>query len=372
VIINRHNYEEFFLLYVDNELNAEDRAAVERFVQHNADLAQEMAMLRESVLPNENVEFDQKELLYATSTGITIDNYEEYFVLAADKELDQHQKEEVESFVLKHPKLQNEFILIEQTRLQPETIIFEEKEKLYRKEEKERRVIFVNWMRISAAAAVVGLIAFAWIFTQNKSYPTANNYIVKRNEAAKSLPKKIEPAVKSFVQEKAVAIADKKETSNTQTETIVEVTKLTKSVIKRDDLAVTKLKAKPGKTMFLPDKVSKSVKDPEQKAAPLATTKGNKNNLPSVSENPLNTSFSTDHPNEHSREAGSSIATQAVYHEIDNQDDEDKNLYIGFIDINKNKLKGLFKKAATFFGKKADQNDGDRTLKIAGFEIKNK
>ena len=38
MIINRYNYQEFLLLYVDNELNAVERKTVEDFIQQNADL----------------------------------------------------------------------------------------------------------------------------------------------------------------------------------------------------------------------------------------------------------------------------------------------------------------------------------------------
>ena len=133
-MIDRLNYEEFFLLYVDNELNHHQRAAVELFVQQNPDLATEFQMILETkVNPERHIGFEDKILLLK-SEGIEINaaNYETFFLLYADNELSENNKKEVEKFVLQHPKLQEQFTLLMQTVLQPETIVFAHKQGLYR------------------------------------------------------------------------------------------------------------------------------------------------------------------------------------------------------------------------------------------------
>ncbi len=63
--INRNNYEEFFLLYVDNELPAAQRRGVEEFVQTNPDLKEELYLLTETILVSDNnIVFENKEELY--------------------------------------------------------------------------------------------------------------------------------------------------------------------------------------------------------------------------------------------------------------------------------------------------------------------
>ena len=49
-MIDRHNYEEYFLLYIDNELTAEQRKQVESFLADNPDLEGELNQFRQATL----------------------------------------------------------------------------------------------------------------------------------------------------------------------------------------------------------------------------------------------------------------------------------------------------------------------------------
>ena len=113
--INRHNYEEFFLLYVDNELQPEERKEVENFVAQNPDLSDELIVLQQTILPEGEIVFTEKNVLYKKEEGISLSNYETFFLLYVDKELTAAQNDEVETFVLQHPQLQNDFTLLKKS-----------------------------------------------------------------------------------------------------------------------------------------------------------------------------------------------------------------------------------------------------------------
>ena len=179
--IDRHNYEEFFLLYVDRELSADQTKQVELFVRDNPDLEEELLMLEQSKLkPDDSVVFDNKDLLMRDENGafINLDNYEEWLVLYVDDELTKEERLAVENFTSTHRGIEKELLLFQQTRLEPEPVLFPNKEILYRKE--GAVVVSMQWWRVAVAAVLViaaGLGLFSILYHQHNSSVVKNTAI---------------------------------------------------------------------------------------------------------------------------------------------------------------------------------------------------
>ena len=62
--LNQDNYENYLLLYIDNELTAPERAEVELFLASNPKKAQELKALQAVQLKPEYIEFTEKSSLY--------------------------------------------------------------------------------------------------------------------------------------------------------------------------------------------------------------------------------------------------------------------------------------------------------------------
>jgi len=203
--INRNNYEEFFVLYIDKELNATDRALVEAFIEQNPDLKGELEMLQQTILPiDEPVTFMNKESLFRKESTQTDSaqsnelinelNCEEYFVLYADNELNNKDNALVEEFVYSHPQYQEHFELIQQVKFQPEkNIVFPNKSLLYRSENDHKVVPMFTRMRswkMAAAAAVLLMISgTVWYTANNRSTdPSEGGLATNDKPAQKNLP----------------------------------------------------------------------------------------------------------------------------------------------------------------------------------------
>src|SRR4030095_183263 len=206
--IDRYNYEEYFLLYVDNELSVDQKKQVERFVKHNPDLEEELTMLQQSrLIPDNNIVFEVKELLMKKNKNSLINstNYEEWLVLYVDDELSNEERTSVEQFAALHPQVQAELNLFLQTKLQTEEVRFPNKELLY-KGEKRVRVISMTWWRAAAAILIIGAGITTYSVLNTKDNKSASGHLTA-SEQQRVKPKPTDQ--QSIQSNAAVNVGDK-------------------------------------------------------------------------------------------------------------------------------------------------------------------
>jgi len=156
--INRNNYEEYFLLYADDELSPTEKKVVEIFVQENVDLREEFLMIKMTVnSPEEDVKLTDKSfLLKKEPSFINENNHEEVFVQYHDNELSDDQKIETKKFLAENLKHKSDFELIGKAKLVADnSIIYPDKKELYRKEKSGKVIPLILW-RTTAAAVFLG------------------------------------------------------------------------------------------------------------------------------------------------------------------------------------------------------------------------
>jgi anti-sigma factor RsiW len=187
-MITRDNYEEFFLLYTDNELSAAERHAVERFVAEHPDLHEEWETLQQCKLsPDTHLSFpDRNSLFKPEAEGSP---YTGELLSYLDGELTATDRERIETILREQPLVARELTTLRQTINYPDpTIVFPDKESLYQKE-KGRRIVPLFWLRTGIAAAVLAAIALLWLLPgKQTSQPPANTVAVKQPATAAPTP----------------------------------------------------------------------------------------------------------------------------------------------------------------------------------------
>jgi hypothetical protein len=167
--INRHNYEEFFLLYADNELPADQRRVVEDFVDQNPDLKEEFSLLNDLRLePDNKIFFDHKESLLKPVSikddTAPITEVEEKILSFIDLELNEIETTELNQKLADNPELCIELELFAKTKIQPDlSVVFPDKSLLYRSSQEKTLVIRMSWVRVAVAAAIILIAGLFWI-----------------------------------------------------------------------------------------------------------------------------------------------------------------------------------------------------------------
>ncbi|MEI2739037.1 MAG: hypothetical protein V9F01_09650 [Chitinophagaceae bacterium] len=371
--INHHNYEEYFILYMDNELSSDDRRMVEAFIQQHPDLKEELdVLLQYKLVPDNNITFTGKEELMKLNgdSPITFTNYDEWLVLYMDNELTAAQRVVVEQFMSANPSAKEELTLLQRTLLQPEEIVFTDKASLYRKEEKVKPTP-VRWWRLAAAAVLLLGVGITTAILVNKN-STSGEQMVKGTVPEKKTT--IEPSVVT-PKESGNPVNQEIAAGNNEEDPALGIKQNNKMAVKEKNNAVKNQPA----VIITPQVV-------KEEPVMIANNDKPTNNLPQ----PLN------NPNINKNDAGNNvIASNNSSKEIIKQQDALTNPVVTTqnpsssdivyasnnnntdaaefdqSDGKKNKNRGFFRKVARTFEKRTniDPTDDNRLL-VAGLSIK--
>jgi hypothetical protein len=389
--ITRHNYEEFFLLYVDNELSIAQRKAVEAFVEENPDLRTELVMLQQSILRvDEPVMFMNKESLQRTSSApnpVNETNCEEYFVLYADDELSNEQKDQVEQFVYRNPQFQAGFELLQQVRLMPDTsIVFPDKYALYRSEEEDKApVVRMRWWKLAAAAAVLLFVGGTIWYTMtpnDKVKPGGESNLVKNTET----PKVKQPATAVREQEQpdiAAATPDKANAADPTTAPATDLAVNKEDKKNNQPALVVPTPVKDKKTTgfaAVNKKATKNIETPrniqeppnvpqEEDVAALKPRDIEKTNLIDQTDR-SGVDKAVDSKNLVATAIPATKTTYIAKPSIPEEPIDPDGLYTAN-DNKKNRMRGFFRKVSRVFDKatNADTDNGKSSIRIASFEF---
>ena len=170
--INLSNYEEYFLMYVDNELTTEERQMVDAFVLAHPELQLELDLFMNTKLPVEDISFNFKEELYSKEMKKEV--IDENLLLYLDNELAGTEKTKIEEQLASDKSYQGLYNILLQTKLNPaDTIVYPNKKELYRST--HRVVPFTRFLRVAAAAVIILTAAGLYLTRSDEPVTVAVN-----------------------------------------------------------------------------------------------------------------------------------------------------------------------------------------------------
>jgi hypothetical protein len=371
-IITKNNYEEWLLLYVDNELSPAERSAVDAFVAQNPDVAAELALLKDTQLTNlqePSMAFgDISHLLKSETPAISIE--ESTLLSYLDNELDAKATTAFEQALQQQPTLAATLALYQQTKLTPEHIACPNKEALLQ-DEKERRIVYFRWWQYAAAALVVGVLATTGVqLMQRKGNLTVNdgniaqNPTPTNNNTSSNTVNSTKPNLNNVTNNSTITVAAT--TSNRKANKV----RISNAAITNSQPTVTSPIGSNNNTTQPADIVATTTM--ANAIAPYRIDVSSNNTAPIIPENSVATNTEKNSDN------NSNIIHQASYNIVDTEAD-DNGVYIGAFELNKTKVKGFIRKAGRLFNKKAKAADAEETnntntpnngkLQIASFEV---
>jgi hypothetical protein len=178
--INQHNYEHYFLMYIDNELSAEEKAAVNDFIMQHPNYANKLEALQQLKISPDTLIYENKFSLYKLS------EQDQQCITYLENEMTNEEKASFESEISTDIYLQTNVKQWQATFLTPPTTIEIDpnfKNSLYKKSAQIKPLwattTFKRWA--SVAAILILIIGFSLFNAENKQEASSftNNNVGK-------------------------------------------------------------------------------------------------------------------------------------------------------------------------------------------------
>ena len=128
-MINKTNYEAYFLDYHEGALSPQQVAELLLFVEQHPELKEEFESFENISLEDySSVSFDFKADL---KKEITLENKDDYFIRSIENTLNPTEQQLLNAFLKQHPQFLSDLEAFRKTKVQPDpSVVFEDKEKL--------------------------------------------------------------------------------------------------------------------------------------------------------------------------------------------------------------------------------------------------
>lgn len=146
--------EEKIILATDNELNDLDWLVLQKEISVNSEVDKLFQQYQQTILPQEKIEFPNKNLLFKAEEAVLDPSLEEKIILATDQELNQSELLALQKELSQNPAAEKLFQQYQSTVLPKETIVFPNKQQLYKSGGKTISIFRARWVELSIAAAV--------------------------------------------------------------------------------------------------------------------------------------------------------------------------------------------------------------------------
>lgn len=164
--INRKNYEQFAIDYIENNLNSEVLLEFEKFLQQNPDIKAEISELQNSFISEkQNIIYDEKFML--KKSPIDELNYIDYLIISdIEDTITQEEKQELNNHINNNSQFLDEYEIYSKTILPKKDVIFENKSSL----KKSNKAFLTTVVSLAVAAS---LIIFYGIFFKSDNFQNA-------------------------------------------------------------------------------------------------------------------------------------------------------------------------------------------------------